>query len=345
MIMNSSTRHLQLVQIINELSDVKTFVFQPTDPAPFHYQAGQFLTFVFDQNGQEIRRSFSFSSTPQVDTLPAITVKRVANGLISRRLLDHAKVGEVFEVLEPAGRLVIKAAEQPKHVFLMAAGSGITPLFSLLKQLLQTHPTTHITLIYSNKSPESTIFHEQLQTLESTYSDRLKVIFLWGNAKNLRWARLNGALLEELVSKNLTSERGEALFYTCGPYHYMLMVEITLLTMGFHKAQIRREYFVIETKTPTPKQYPSQPVSFGFRGTTQTIEVNNNQTLLEAGLKAGLMLPYTCRAGRCGVCAALCVEGKVEMEYNEVLTDEEVAIGQVLTCMAHPLTANVRIQW
>lgn len=345
--MDPTTRLLRVAQIIDEVPEVKTFVFQPLDEAPFEYQAGQFLTLLFDDHGQEVRRSFSFSSTPGVDALPAITIKRVPNGLVTRRLLDYTKIGDVFPILEPAGRFVInEKPTQPRHVFLIAAGSGITPVFSLLKQLLHQEPHTHITLIYSNKSVESTIFYEQIQTLHRDYSERLKVVFLWGNVKNLRWARLNNTLLEELVRQHLpTTARENALFYTCGPFHFMLMVQITLLTMGFDKDQIHREFYVIEAKPPTPKQYPPQPVQFSFKGITRTIEVNNNQTILEAGLKEGLRLPYTCRAGRCGACAALCVQGSTEMEYNEVLTDEEVSLGQVLTCMAHPLTDNVLIQW
>jgi|JI7StandDraft_1071085.scaffolds.fasta_scaffold135353_2 ferredoxin-NADP reductase len=345
--MDPTTRLLRVAQIIDEVSEVKTFVLQPLDEVPFQYQAGQFLTLLFDDHGQEVRRSFSFSSTPGIDALPAITIKRVPNGLVTRRLLDYTKVGDVLSVLEPAGRFVInEKATQPRHVFLIAAGSGITPIFSLLKQLLHQESHTNITLIYSNKSVDSTIFYEQIQALHRDYSDRLKVVFLWGNVKNLRWARLNNTLLEELVHQHLTTTaRENALFYTCGPFHFMLMVQITLLTMGFDKDQIHREFYVIEAKPPTPKYYPPQPVQFSFKGITQTIEVNNNQTILEAGLKAGLRLPYTCRAGRCGACAALCVQGSTEMEYNEVLTDEEVSIGQVLTCMAHPLTDDVSIQW
>ena len=345
--MNPTTRLLRVAQIIDEVPEVKTFVFQPLDEAPFQYKAGQFLTLLFDDHGQEVRRSFSFSSTPGIDALPAITIKRVPNGLVTRRLLDYTKVGDVLHVLEPAGRFVInEKATQLRHVFLIAAGSGITPVFSLLKQLLYQEPHTHISLIYSNKSVESTIFHEQIQTLHRDYSERLKVVFLWGNVKNLRWARLNNTLLEELVRQHLTTTaRKDALFYTCGPFHFMLMVQITLLTMGFDKDQIHREFYVIEAKPPTPKQYLPQHVQFSFKGITKTIEVNNNQTILEAGLKAGLRLPYTCRAGRCGACAALCVQGSTEMEYNEVLTDEEVSLGQVLTCMTHPLTDDVSIQW
>ncbi len=343
--MNPTTRLVRIAEIIEETPDVKTFKLHSVDNQFFHYQAGQFLTFIFDEHGQEIRRSFSFSSAPEVDALPTITVKRVPNGLISRRLLDSAKVGDVLEVLAPAGRFTIKTSESPQQIFLLAAGSGITPMFSLLKQILSVDSNTCITLIYSNKSIESTIFYKQLKSLETIHSNRLKIIFLWGDAKNLRWARLNNSLLEELVQQYLKSTQSNAQFYTCGPYHYMLMVEITLLTMGFHKEQIHREYFVIEPKPPTPKQYPNQLIRILFKEINQTIEVIDNQTILEAGLKVGLPLPFTCRAGRCGACVALCLQGKVEMEYNEVLTDEEVSTGQVLTCMAHPLTEDVRIVW
>ncbi|MEZ4903085.1 MAG: ferredoxin--NADP reductase [Spirosomataceae bacterium] len=344
--MTPDTRPLRIAQITTEVPDVKTFVLEPTDPSPFLYQSGQFLTLLFNHHDQEIRRSFSFSSTPSIDPLPTITVKRVPNGLVSRQLLDHAQVGDTLMTLPPAGRFVVKEkTNSPRQVFLIGAGSGITPLFSLLKQLLHEDPLTQIVLIYSNKTKESTIFYKQLQLLQDTYPNHLKVIFLWGNAKNLLYARLSSFLLEEIVNAEVRFVRKETLFYTCGPEHYMLMVQITLLTMGFEKSQIHHEFYTIEPKAPTPKNYPMQTAQFSFRGKTQTITVKNNQTILEAGLEAKLALPYTCRAGRCGACVALCTNGRVEMEYNEVLTDEEISLGQVLTCMAHPTTADVTIRW
>ena len=343
--MDSTTRQLRIAQIIPETFDTKTFVLQPIDDAPFDYQAGQFLTLLFEEHGQEVRRSFSFSTAPQTDELPAITIKRIPNGLISRRLLDHAQPGDVLKTLEPSGRFVIPVDIVPRHVFLVGAGSGITPLFALLKQLLHTEPQTYITLLYSNRTIESTIFHKQLQELQKAYSERLKVIFFWGNAKNLRQARLNNSLLEEIVKQHLISAKDDALFYTCGPLHFMLMVQITLLTMGFDKESIHREFYTVDTKPPTAKQYEPQSVVLAFKGTTTTVEVTNNLTILDAGLKAGLPLPYNCRSGQCGTCIAQCSKGVVEMEYNEILTDEEVTHGRMLTCMAHPLTADVHVSW
>jgi len=343
--MDPTTRKFRIAQIIPETSDTKTFVLQPIDNAPFEYQAGQFLTLLFEESGQEVRRSFSFSTAPAIDEWPAITIKRVPNGLVSRRLLDYAQAGDTLTALEPAGRFIIQAPEVPRHVFLVGAGSGITPLFSLLKQLLYTEPQTYVTLLYSNKTVESTIFHAQINQLQAAYPERLKVVFFWGNAKNLQQARLNNSLLEEIVKQHLLSAKDDTAFYTCGPLHFMLMVQITLLTMGFAKDRIHREFYTVDTKPPTPKQYQPQSVTLDFKGTSTTVEVVNNLTILDAGLKAGLPLPYNCRSGQCGSCIAQCAKGVVEMEYNEILTDEEVTLGRVLTCMAHPLTADVRVSW
>jgi ferredoxin-NADP reductase len=343
--MDLTTRKFRIAQIIPETADTKTFVLQPIDDAPFEYQAGQFVTLLFDEYGQEVRRSFSFSTAPGVDELPAITIKRVPNGLVSRRLLDYAKEGDVLTALEPSGRFIIPAHEVPNHVFLVGAGSGITPLFSLLKQLLYAEPQTYITLLYSNKTVESTVFYAQINQLQAAYPNRLKVIFFWGNAKNLQQARLNNSLLEEIVEQHLLSAKDDTAFYTCGPLHFMLMVQITLLTMGFAKDSIHREFYTVDTKPPTPKQYKPQFVTLDFKGISTTVEVVNNLTILDAGLKAGLPLPYNCRSGQCGSCIAQCAKGVVEMEYNEILTDEEVTLGRVLTCMAHPLTADVRVSW
>lgn len=332
---------LLVTHIIQETSDTKTFILKPE--RKMVYEAGQFITLLFDDNGHEVRRSFSLSSAPAIDALPSVTIKRVANGLVSRQLLDTAKTDDEWHVTEPAGRFVLPKDDFPRDIFLIAAGSGITPIFGLLKQLLYTDNHARITLVYSNKSIESTIFYEQITQLQQAHAERLKVIFLWNNAKNLRMARLSNALLEELVAQHLHFKKEDALFYTCGPFYFMLMVQITLLSMRFDKNNIRKELYTIESKPPTPTQYAPQPLLLRFRGIDTTLHVAANQSILEAGLEAGLALPYNCRSGQCGACVALCERGKVEMAYNEVLTDEEVGLGQVLTCVGHPLTSDVRI--
>jgi 2Fe-2S type ferredoxin len=333
-----------LAQIRQETQDTKTFVFEPLEADTFSYEAGQFVTLLFDDHGQEVRRSFSLSSAPATDAQPTITVKRVPNGRVSRQLLDHAQVGDLLHFTEPAGRFVLPPdSSLPRDIILIAAGSGITPVFGLLKQLIYTQSQARIALIYSNKSVETTIFYEQLRALENQFSDRLKVIFLWNNAKNLRMARLSNVLLEELLTHHLHYPRQDALFYTCGPDYFMLMVQITLLSMGFDKDAIHKERYTIDTKPPTQKQYAPQPVALWFRGGAYTLEVAAQQTILDAALKAGVNLPYNCRSGQCGACTALCERGRTELDYNEVLTDDELARGYVLTCVAHPLTSDVKI--
>ncbi len=321
---------------------------QPVGSETFTYQAGQFLTFLFRHSKGELRRSYSLCTYPEVDAYPAILVKRIPNGEISRHIQDYWKVGDVVESLPPSGRFVLEAAKRPRDLFLLAAGSGISPLMGLMKQVLHTEPETNVHLFYSNQNAEQTIFYQELKEEQQKHANRLHVELFLSESKYLERARLNRNLLEKLVDTRLQYAKEDAAFFVCGPYIYMQMVEIVLITLGFAKESIRKETFIIP-KAAEPQfeleDKSAKEVRLTFQGKTYDIVVPYPQNILSVALEQGISLPYSCRAGRCSACVAKCLEGKVAMSYNEVLTEKDEQRGYVLTCTGHPISQEVVLEF
>ncbi len=325
-----------------ELPDTATLYLSETSEKKVHYKAGQFITLVFTHHDEEIRRSYSLSSSPDEDQL-AITIKRIENGEISRFLLTKIKPGDILNAVEPAGRFVINQIEDEKDIFLFAAGSGIVPVFSQLKYLLKRKGGSRVILIYSNQNENSILFKAELDTLSTENPDRLQIIHFLSSETN----RLNNLLVEQVVSKNIKYGLQKAEFYTCGPFDYMRMIRLTLLFMGIEPAQIRKENFVLETipVTPSLTSFAPRNIRIRFKNELHDLTVGENQSILQAALQNNIPLPYSCRVGDCSTCAALCKSGKVQMVKNDVLTDADLAAGWVLTCTGHPLSDDVVIEY
>lgn len=343
---------LRIREIIPEAVETKTFVFERTDGQPIEYKAGQFLTFLINHNGHEIRRSYSMSSAPSVDPYPTITVKRVANGEISRFWLDLVKVGDELTTLPPSGRFTLDAHEDPltndSELFMFAAGSGINPLYSMIKEALSTRPDNKITLIYANRSENHTIFFESLHNWQKQYPERLKVIHYFSEPSE-SWeglpGRINNSRLEKLM-KELVKDQGEnARFYLCGPMPLMRTVTITLVFLGFKKEHIRKENFVVPQPIVPHIQLKDQIVKLRFRETDYELSVTANTSILQAALNNGIKLPYSCKGGICSTCAGVCRSGKVQMTINDVLSDQEVKDGWILTCTGYPEDDQVFIEF
>lgn len=319
-----------------ETPDTKSFVLR--HDAPIAYQPGQFLTLVFLKPGKEDRRSYSIASHPQWGEPLTITVKRIDNGEYSRFLFDQCAVGDTLLTIGASGFFVLpEHIEGHSHYFFLAAGSGITPMLPLIKTILRDHPTLHVHLVYSNRSEERTIFHAILTSLEKTFPN-FHVLYLFSVAKDLMKARISKLMLQTFLDKTLGNEKDDALFYLCGPHDYMQMISITLLTEGVTLRQIRKEIF--STVKPVVKELPPDQlphrVTLHYSGTTHALTVQYPLSILETAKRAGVVLPYSCEAGKCGTCAATCLQGKVWLSYNEVLLDKELAAGRVLTCMGYP---------
>jgi ferredoxin-NADP reductase len=330
--------------IISETPDSKTFGLEPVFPWQPVYKAGQFITFIFTHHGEEVRRSYSFSSSPEAGEPMRITVKRVDNGSYSRWLLAHAYTGMSLLTSGISGRFVLPEVNELSHLFFLAAGSGITPIFSLIKTALLTTGQT-ITLIYSNRSQRDTIFYNQLNELQKQYPQRLRIEFLFSDSGDFRHSRLSKWLLLALLER-FQVPLTQTLFYTCGPETYMLFSSIVLVGAGVPKDHIKRENFDSRKPAfvPVPPDQDEHLVTLAGRDALFQLKVRYPDTILAAAKKRHIHLPYSCETGRCGSCLARCTEGKVWMARNEVLTDEEVKKGLLLTCQAYPVDGDVRIE-
>lgn len=332
--------------IIRETSDANTYILNPVHPQPFTYKAGQFLTLIFNRNHREIRRSFSFSSTPGVDDEIAITVKRVHNGEISRLLLDNYKTGDSVHALEPAGKFTLpENVDLHRTIFLMAAGSGITPVYSLLKQLLYQTKLPDVLLLYQNHTVEGTLFREQLVTLQEQFAER----FIWldfVSSSNALHNKLTNDYVEPLIHRYLSHAAEDALFYCCGPTSFMRMCKYTIRVMGFEEAQVRTEHFVIDAAPTAPPVTNSSPhrVTVYTAAKTFSIETRYPDTILQSALDQNIHLPYSCKGGRCSACVARVLSGEVLMSMNDVLTEQDIRSGLVLTCVGYA-TTDVQLQY
>ncbi|MCU0418493.1 MAG: ferredoxin--NADP reductase [Cyclobacteriaceae bacterium] len=320
-----------------------TFSFELMPEYPLSYLPGQFLTVIKKGTTGEVRRQYSLSSHPRLDAHPIITVKRIPNGELSRWLVDEAKPGMTLETTGASGLFTLPPSV-PATVVLLAAGSGITPVYSLLRELLLFHPHTRVILIYSNRSPHDTIFLTELNALQAAYPTRLVLEYFFSSHQDLRKARLGKVLLEDLLNRHL-ADPAAARAYFCGPYDYRQMVYIVLQAKGLPPDRIHKEVF----HSPEPARRPEPPdksthrVSIDYEGKHYALDVTYPQTILKAAQQQKILLPYSCEAGRCGACAATCVQGEVWMQRNEVLLDREVMRGRILTCTGYPVGGDVEL--
>ncbi|WP_080237452.1 ferredoxin--NADP reductase [Spirosoma rigui] len=343
-------------------AEANSYFLEPVDGQPVSYRAGQFLTLILNHrpgeaalsptNDHEVRRSYSLSSAPGEPL--RLTIKRVQNGEMSRYLLDTLRKGDVLTSLHPAGRFTLDP-QQAGDLVLIGAGSGITPLFGLLKAALQSNSSRRVTLLYSNTSEQTIIFRDELDDIQRQYPDRFRLIYLlsspsdhWvGVGGNSRRGRLNNVMLETMLPELVgASDRSALRFYLCGPVDYMRMVQFTLVYSGIAPEQILRENFVIEpiTLAPPPALAQDRTLLLRFRDREVDIQVPAYKSILQAALDEGITLPYSCRGGRCSTCIARCTAGSVHMTINDVLTERDLAEGWVLTCTGFPKSDGVVIE-
>jgi len=332
--------------IKEEVPGFKTFTFEG-DPA-IAYQAGQYLTLVDYVGEEEVRRSYSITSAPALHEPLTIGVKRVANGLFSRKLVDGAQLGDTWLTTGTGGFFTLpEDTTGLKQLFFFAAGSGITPIYALIKTALYQHPHLHLVLIYSNAAPEKAIFRQELEALQQQFTEQLTIEFLYSNAPNLNRARLHRDLFLQLLKQHVAAGTNEVLYYICGPEAYMRMCTYILQEHQVPGEQIKRENFIIQKKTPhklePPDKMPHQ-VTLNWAGSQMQFSVAYPQTILSAAEAAGFALPYSCRSGQCGNCVARCTQGQVWMSYNEVLTEKDLEKGLILTCTASPQYGDVTLE-
>ena len=337
---------LTIEAIIRELEDFRTIRFR--NDHSLQYSPGQYLTLVhsYDASGSEIRRSYSILSSPVLDKSLSIGVKRIDNGIFSRLLVDKANPGDQLLCAGVGGFFTLPASfHDIDNIFFFAAGSGITPILSLLTTLLNTNPFVKAILIYSNHSKETTAYYQILLQLESDFKGRFSLILLFSRTADLKTARLNRDLLLSIINEH-AANRATSRFYVCGPEAYMRMVVFTLQEQGYPRSLIKKEDFIQTKPTyskPKPPETGSHKAILNFKGTIFGFTVDYPDTILQAAKKEAITLPYSCETGKCGNCVAICTKGQVWMSENEVLTDDQLKNGMVLTCVGHPINGDVSL--
>lgn len=342
----------QVIDRIVENHSTVTLVLKPS--LPLTYRAGQFITFVFDHLAtHEIRRSYSISSSPSTQPEMQITVQRITNGLVSRFLVNEVEVGDKLTGLKPTGQFVLP--EQIKDVVLIGGGSGVTPILSLTKELLAIHQTARAFLILSFSTMNDILFLDEWKRLSAEYDDRLSMRLIISQLdelpvqnENLIWihSRASNALYEKWISNDLKSDVDhKAHFFLCGPAGLMIKAKPVIRFLGYEPEQVHLENFVI-TEPFHPPLDDLRPASLKLihQGVQTEIKITAGQTVLEAALQAGIILPYNCRSGICSACSGTCLEGVAKMYGADTIIDTEQTKGEVLTCVAYPLTEALKIK-
>jgi ring-1,2-phenylacetyl-CoA epoxidase subunit PaaE len=339
-------KQIQITRVISETQEAKSFEFAATGDWNPVYEAGQFITLVFRSGNKEDRRSYSFSSAPALHEPMRITVKRIANGEYSRQLFNNARAGDVLYSSGISGFFKLpRDYKNLKQFFFLAAGSGITPVYSLLKTILHT-TNLPVTLAYSNHAEKNTIFYKELLQLRGQFNDRFKIKFLFSHMNNKHKSRLSKWVLTKLLQEYEIPFK-ETLFYICGPVDYRLMAGITLITAGVPPNNIKKEIFNTQKHIvkPVPPDTDKHKVELHINNHVYKLTVQYPDTILSAAKKQNIHLPYSCEAGNCGSCAATCIKGKVWMAYNEVLMDAEIAKGKVLTCQGYAVEGDAVVEF
>lgn len=342
---------LKVTKIIPQPNDNVLMQLLPLNGEKVAFKAGQFISLLFHQNGKEIRRSYSLMNAPNLNEPLMIGVKLVENGAISQHLHFRIREGDIVTANYPQGQCVYEPIQDTKRtVFLFAAGIGITPLFSILKTALTGEQQSKIILIYSNGSAERTPILNDLKYWQSQYPNRFEIIWIFSNSKNLLKAHLNRDYILDILEKHAPTTKSDCLFYTCGPIIYMDLCRFILLARGYEEAQIKKETFLLpedeadeDDDTEKNIDKTTYRVHIDFQGNTYQFEIPYNKTILDVALENKIALPYSCRSGMCSTCISDCTAGAVRMDYNEVLTDKEMANGKILLCTGHPTQNDTKI--
>lgn len=326
----------------------------------FAFTHGQYVTLKLTVNGEELRRSYSICSSPLDKDAFSIAVKRVQGGRASTQLVEKLKAGMSIEVMTPMGNFTTAldpAKERPFVAF--AAGSGITPILSILKTVLRTEPKSRFTLFYGNTDTDRIIFRNKLEELKAQYGDRLQVHHILSQGRD-EDALFNGRITTEkalALVKRFVSDRNDIEYFICGPEQMMVNVSEALEKLGADRKRIHIELFTTPVTTEAKKEADHSHGSVGAFSGTANVKVildgrehelqlaAKGDAILDAAIDAGLDVPFACKGAVCCTCKARVVEGQVEMDMNYALTDEEVADGYVLTCQAHPRSARVVVDY
>ncbi|MBL7931992.1 MAG: 2Fe-2S iron-sulfur cluster binding domain-containing protein [Bacteroidia bacterium] len=347
---------LKVKDIRRETTDAVSIAFEipPQQQPEYQFKQGQYVTLKLKVDGEEVRRSYSLCTSPFSEKELRVAIKEVAGGKASTYINRHLKVGDQMEVMTPMGNFTTPlSGGKAKNYVLFAGGSGITPMMSILKSILYVEKQSKITMVYANRNEESTIFKAEIDKITSE-NPNFKVIYLFEQPTNS---------LGELQTGIITTDKGKALvdnfkllgadeYFICGPLPMMENVKSVLESSKIAKEKIHIEYFtsVIEAVNQAAGESTGANVLATVKVLQYGVETEfkldtSSISILEAAIEAGVDAPFSCKGAVCCTCRAKVLEGKVKMNANFALTDDEVNEGFILTCQAHPITENVVIDY
>jgi ring-1,2-phenylacetyl-CoA epoxidase subunit PaaE len=332
---------LSIKEVKRETKEAVSIVFNIPEALKSNYvfKAGQYINLKLTLDGQEIRRAYSICSSPKCDEL-RIAVKAIKNGTFSQFANNQLKVGDVIEVGTPEGNFVLEPQyDHQKNYAAFVAGSGITPVLAIIKTVLVEEPNSSFVLVYGNKSPEETIFHNELHNLQLQNVGRFFVHYAYSQSKidGENFGRIDKSIVN-LVLNNKHKETTFNKFYLCGPETMINLVSAVLKENGVAEKSIKFELF----KASVSEHQVSGAINGSCKttilvdGDETVFEMSSKQTILEAALKQGLDVPYSCQGGVCSSCLCKITQGSAEMKKNSILSDKEIADGLVLSCQAVP---------
>ncbi len=340
---------LTVNEVIQETEDAVSIVFDQPE-MPINYESGQFLTLIAPIDGKEVRRAYSLFTSPFTDKDLGVTVKRVKDGLMSNYLCDQIKAGDTLRVMEPMGHFTTKfVAENKRHLVIFGGGSGITPLMSIVKSLLNEEKESIVSLMYANRNIDSIIFKDAFEKIESAFEGRLHVIHILDDAP-MNWQGPSGLLNKEMLEKLF--ERipdwgiDKTTYLMCGPEGMMNNVQTLLEIHSIPKEKTFRESFVAGIMNKTEKvtdELVSREVTVVYDDEEFSFTVGPKNTILQTALDNEIDLPFSCQSGLCTACRCKLDSGEIKMDEDEGLSESEKEDGYVLICVGHPLTDGVKL--
>lgn len=319
----------------------------------YRFVPGQFLTLEAMLEGERVRRSYSICAAPSEGEL-RVAIKRVSDGAFSRWAHETLRPGAEVLVAPPEGRFhVPHDAAFAKHYLAFAAGSGITPIVAIARHVLETEPRSRVTLVYGNRSSSSVMFREELQALKDRYLGRFALAFVMSREAqdlDLFAGRIDRAKCDALLATWI-DPAGVDVAFVCGPQPMTEAVVASLEAHGIAKDRIKTELFGAGPRTARPRgaapaasDEQSIQASAVLDGRRREFTIDRGkETVLEAGLRQGIDLPFSCKGGVCGTCRVILVEGEVEMDVHYALEDYEIARGFILMCQSYPVTGTVAV--
>ena len=313
----------------------------------FSFEPGQHVSVRTDLGGDGVRRNYSICSSATSDTL-AIAVKHIPGGAFSTFAMDQLRAGDTLDLMTPTGSFGTPLDPlATKSYVAIAAGSGITPILSILQTTLAVETESRFTLVYGNRDADSTMFRDELDDLEARYADRLRIIHVRSrdprHPAHLR-GRVDRPKLEQWLGSDLDTASVDDWFL-CGPVEMVTDLRELLIERGAEPERVHLELFHGFQRTKVADDFSPATVAVGLRGREYEVSLAAGDTVLESALKAGLDAPYACLGGACGTCKAKVLLGSVAMEQNFALSPAVVDAGYVLTCQSHPTTPSVTVDY